>query len=78
MEDTAEQTAIAASFLLGISYSNLKIIQNHLIMGETKEALSRINECLPFLTDKIEKHFYSKKEAVHGNTENATERQVTQ
>lgn len=70
MEDKANEKAFAASFLLGTAYANMMIVQKHLTMDETKEALSKLSEGIRFLHDKIESVFY--KECKDGKTEPAS------
>lgn len=55
---STEQKSTEA-YLLGMSMGSLLRVQELLIQGNDKEALSVINEAMRSLKDKVEKHFYS-------------------
>lgn len=52
------QKCEAAAFLLGTAYAAIMAVQDHLIQGRDKEALTAINDAKKFLHEKINKHFY--------------------
>lgn len=45
------------SFLLGFAIAKLYNIQNYLIQGDDRSALSDVNDCLRYIESKIDKHY---------------------
>lgn len=47
------------AYILGMAMSHLFSVQNHLVQGQDKEALSKINEAVRELKPLVEKHIYN-------------------
>ena len=56
-----------ASFLLGMAMAALYSVQDRLVQGENKEALSAINEATRKLNNLIETHVYGKEKVETSN-----------
>ncbi len=59
-EAEALTAVMSASYLLGMSMAALYSVQQHLIQGRDKEALTTVNDAVKVLNEKITRGYYGK------------------
>lgn len=52
-----KNNALMEAFLLGMSYSSLRSVQEELIQGKCEKALSKVNDALRTLDNEVNKRF---------------------